>query len=154
MQALRSTPLLLSLLVTILYAVSGCVVDNSSQVIAEKHRDGVFIHVSHGPEAPQRVAMALSMAEKMSEDRDVLVYFDITGVQVVLNDSVDIAFGQFASSKTQLKKLLEKGVGLYVCPGCLQAAGKSGADVLEGVEIAEKEAFFDFTKGRILSLDY
>ncbi|MCE5270267.1 DsrE family protein [bacterium] len=131
-----------------------CVVDNSRQTAQEKHRDGVFIHVSHGAEAPQRVLMALSMAGKMCEDKDVLVYFDITGVQVVLNETPDITFGDFPACQAQLKALLEKGVELYVCPGCLKAAGKGEADVMAGVKIAEKEAFFDFTEGRILTLDY
>ncbi|TVS10562.1 MAG: hypothetical protein EA424_25190 [Planctomycetaceae bacterium] len=40
------------------------------------------------------------------------------------------------------------------CPGCLKAAGKTAADLAPGVEIADKDRFFSFTKGRILTLDY
>ena len=43
---------------------------------------------------------------------------------------------------------------LMVCPGCLKAAGKSREDVADGIQIADKKAFFSFTKGRILTLDY
>ena len=57
-------------------------------------------------------------------------------------------------SKTQLKKLAERRVILMVCPGCLKAAGKTPADIAAGVQIADKGAFFTFTKGRIISLDY
>jgi predicted peroxiredoxin len=98
--------------------------------------------------------MALNMAAIMSEDHDVLVYFDIKGVEVVLKDAPDIAFAQFASSKTQLAALSSKGVTLAACPGCLQAAGKTTADLAEGITVAEKARFFNFTKGRILTLDY
>jgi predicted peroxiredoxin len=98
--------------------------------------------------------MALKMASHMIEDKDVLVYFDIKGIEVVLKDSKDLTYSNFPSSHTQLKNLVAKGVHFYVCPGCLEAAGKKPEDVMQGVKIADKQAFFDFTKGRILTLDY
>lgn len=117
-------------------------------------RDGVFIHLSSGPENPHRVLMALSMATIMSEDHDVLVYCDIEAVRLCLADAEDIAFAHFTPLKEALAGLLEKGVTVMACPGCLKAAGKSGGDLAEGIRIADKSAFFSFTKGRILSLDY
>jgi predicted peroxiredoxin len=125
-----------------------------SSVCAAEPRDGVFIHITHGKDDPHRVLMALNMARIMSEDRDVLVYFDIKGVEVVLKDSKDITSAHFPSSKQQLSALSKKGVVLMVCPGCLKAAGKTSDDVAAGIEIADKGRFFSFTKGRILSLDY
>ena len=121
---------------------------------ADDVRDGVFIHISHGPEDPHRVLMALNMAQIMSDDHDVLVYFDITGVNVVLADSPDLTFAQFPSSKTQIAALLDKGVTLMACPGCLRAAGKSAADLAPGIQVADRNRFFSFTDGRILTLDY
>ena len=53
-----------------------------------------------------------------------------------------------------MKDLIEKGVHLYIYPGCLKAANKTETDVMDGVKIAEKDAFFNFTQGRILTLDY
>ncbi len=122
--------------------------------VAEQPRDGVFIHVSHGSNDPHRVLMALNMAAIMSEDRDVLVYFDIQGIEVVLKDSEDLTYSHFPSSKTQLAALPKRGVILMACPGCLKAAEKTAADLAPGVEIADKDRFFSFTKGRILTLDY
>jgi predicted peroxiredoxin len=117
-------------------------------------RDGVFVHVSKGDEDPHAVLMALKMATLMSADRDVLVYFDLKGVNVVLKDAKDVSFPTFDSSKAQITALINKGIPLYVCPGCLKATGKKPEDVMPGVKIAEKDAFFSFTKGRILTLDY
>jgi predicted peroxiredoxin len=117
-------------------------------------RDGVFIHISHGKDDPHRVLMALNMARMMSEDHDVLVYFDIKGVEVVLEDADDIAYSHFPSSKQQLSLLPTQGVTLMACPGCLKAAGKTPDDLAAGIEVADKNAFFSFTKGRILTLDY
>jgi len=117
-------------------------------------RDGVFIHISHGVDDPHRVLMALRMAEMMSEDKDVLVYFDIKAVEVVLKDAPDLQFKEFPTAHAQLNKLSERKVTLMACPGCLKAAGKTAADLAPGVQIADKMTFFTFTKGRILSLDY
>ncbi len=117
-------------------------------------RDGVFIHVSHGKDNPHRVLMALQMAALMAEDRDVLVYFDIQGIDVVLKDAADLTYSHFPSSRKQLTNLPKQGVILMACPGCLKAAGKSAADLAPGIQLADKDKFFSFTKGRILTLDY
>jgi len=145
-----------ALLVVVVFMASACAqggppVDQSP---VEPIRDGVFIHISHGPEDAHRVLMALKMAEIMAPDRDVLVYLDIHGIEVVLADAPDITFSHFPSSHTQIAHLLEMGVPIYACPGCLKAAGKGPEDLAEGIQVAEKDAFFDFTKGRILTLDY
>ena len=127
----------------------------SSPVQAEDHiKEGVFVHISHGSDDPHRLLMALNMAKIMADDHDVLVYIDIKGVDAVLKDSPDITSSHFPSSRTQFSALLKQGATLMVCPGCLKAAGKSKEDVAAGIQIADKKAFFDFTKGRILTLDY
>ena len=116
--------------------------------------DGVFIHVSTGAEDPHRVLMALKMADVMSADHDVLMYFDIRGVNVLTADSPDLSRPPFESSHTLIPKLLDAGVRIYACPTCLQVADKSPTDLMPGIDVADKDAFFDFTNGRILSLDY
>jgi predicted peroxiredoxin len=140
--------------VGIFLVTMGILLVTVSGVGAAGPRDGVFIHIVHGKDDPHRVLMALDMARIMSEDHDVLVYFDIKGVEVVLKDSKDITYAHFPSSKQQLSALPKKGVILMVCPGCLKAAGKTSDDLAAGIEIADKGRFFSFTKGRILSLDY
>ena len=118
-------------------------------------RDGVFIHITHSGETdPHRVLMGLRMAELMVGDRDVLVYFDIKGVEIPLKNADDTQMSPFPSSKAQLATLIGKGAKVYVCPGCMEAAGKTAADLMPGIEMADKEAFFRFTRGRILTLDY
>jgi len=121
---------------------------------ASETRDGEFIHISDGADDPHRVAMALQMAAMMSEDKDVLVYFDIKGIDVVLKDAADSQFSHFPSAQAQLKKLAERKVTVMACPGCLKAAGKTVADLAPGNQVADKKAFFSFTTGRILTLDY
>ena len=117
-------------------------------------RDGIFIHISHGTDDPHRALMALKMAEIMQETRDVLVYFDIKGVEVCLKGAPDIQFSYFEASKAQIQKLLDKKVTVMVCPTCLKAAGKVPDDLAPGIQVADKDRFFTFTKGRILTMDY
>jgi len=125
-----------------------------SPVSAAEKRDGVFIHISDGPESAHRVLMALNMANMWAEDHAVLVYFDIKGIEVVLKDAKDITFAHFPSSKTALANLQKKGVVVMACPGCLKAAGKTPADLAPGIKVADKKQFFGFTEGRIIALDY
>lgn len=146
---------ILQFVIIVLVSVSMLACQQMAETSPEKpDRDGVFIHVSHGPEDAHRVLMALNMAVIMSETQDVLMYFDITGIEVVLKDAPDIQFSHFPSSQTQIQKLLEHGVTIMACPGCLKAAGKTPEDLAPGIQIADKAAFFSFTKGRILTLDY
>ena len=116
--------------------------------------DGVFVHMTSGPESPHKVLMGFTMAGKMSEDKDVIMYFDIEGVKVLLKDAPDITYSHFLSSKTQINLLLEKGIIIMACPGCLKSAGKSPEDLMDGIIVADKEKFFNFTEGRILTIDY
>ncbi|ESA38185.1 hypothetical protein N836_32670 [Leptolyngbya sp. Heron Island J] len=122
--------------------------------MAATTRDGLFIHISRGAENPQRILMALTLAEMMAEDEDVLIFFDIKGVAIPLKGSKPIEFREFESTQTLLPKLIEKGIHMCVCPMCLKVAGHKPDDLLEGVELAEKHTFFNFTQGRILSLNY
>jgi Predicted peroxiredoxins len=119
-----------------------------------KVKDGIFIHISHSYDDPHRVVMALKMATMMSMDKDVLVYFDIKGIEVLLKNAKDITYPTFPSAQESIKILLDKGITVFACPGCMKAAGKTADDLMPGIKVAEKETFFNFTKGRILTLDY
>lgn len=148
---LRARILLLPVVAVLL---AGCQQQMMGSRDADQSRDGVFVHISQGTEHAHAVLMGLKMANLMAEDRDVLVYFDLKGVHVVLDGAPDLTMAPFDSSHKQIRDLLAKDVPLHVCPGCLEAAGKTRSDVMDGVVIAEKDVFFNFTRGRILTLDY
>jgi predicted peroxiredoxin len=121
---------------------------------SNSNRDGVFIHITESYNDPHRVLMPLKMATLMADDKDVLVYMDIHAVEILAKGSEDIKFGDFESAHTYIKKLLDKNVGIYACPTCMQIAGITQPDLIDGVLLAQKDRFFDFTDGRILNLDY
>ncbi|MBN3035552.1 MAG: DsrE family protein [Bacteroidales bacterium] len=117
-------------------------------------KDGIFIHITAGADDPHRVLMPLKMATLMAPDKDVLVYMDIDAVKLVVKDAADVVMEGFDPMSSYLKKLSEMNIGVYACPTCLAVAGFTPEDLKEGILTADKERFFSFTKGRILTIDY
>ena len=128
--------------------------DTSSISVSEPVRDGVFIHITESYNDPHRVLMPLKMAVMMAKDKDVLVYMDIHAVELLVKGAKDLNFADFESAQTYIKELTANNVGVYACPTCLKIAGFNPEDLMEGVQVAQKDKFFDFTKGRIITLDY
>ena len=117
-------------------------------------RDGVFIHITQCYDDPHSVLMPLKMATIMAEDKDVLVYMDIHAVHLLVKNAEDIEFADFESAHTYIRKLLDMKVEIFACPTCLGIAGYEPSDLMEGIQVAQKDRFFNFTKGRIITLDY
>lgn len=117
-------------------------------------RDGMFIHITESYNDPHRILMPLKMAVMMSMDKDVIVYMDIKAVELLVKSSKDLSFGEFESAHTYIKQLINNKVVVCACPTCLKIAGFKPEDLIDGVQIAQKDKFFDFTKGRIITLDY
>ena len=65
------------------------------------------------------------MAAIMADDKDVLIYMDIHSVNLLVTGSEDLTH-----------------------------AGFEPVDLKEGIQTAQKGKFFNFTKGRIITLDY
>jgi predicted peroxiredoxin len=123
-------------------------------VLTEDLKDGVFIHISEGYNDPHRVLMPLKMAVMMAEDKDVLVYMDIKAVELCVAEAEDLSYESFESFSFYVDELKKAGVGIYACPSCLEVAGLKDKELKSGIEIAAKNKFFNFTKGRIITLDY
>ncbi len=133
--------------------MSSCVETTvESSVVPAK--DGVFIHISEGYEDAHRALMPLKMATIMADDKDVLIYMDIDAVNLLVKGAEDLSHEGFESAQTYFKQLLEMGVGIYACPTCMAVAGIEADDLMEGIQTARKEKFFNFTEGRIITLDY
>jgi predicted peroxiredoxin len=126
------------------------------QIIAstESVKDGVFVHITESYNDPHRVLMPLKMAVMMAKDKDVLIYMDIHAVELLVKGAKDLNYEDFESFQTYIKQLADKNVGVYACPTCLKLAGFKPEDLMDGAQIAQKDKFFNFTKGRIITLDY
>ena len=117
-------------------------------------KDGIFMHISSGYDNPHKVAMALTLATKFTDTHDVMLFFDIKGVEILKKGAESITMENFTSSDEALRSLLESGARIAAFPMCMKKAGISENELIEGIEVAKKELFFDFTDGRILSMDY
>ncbi len=120
----------------------------------DSESDGVFIHVKSGADQPHEVLMALALASKFCDSHDVLMYFDINGISMVTKDAPNLEMEPLGSSDELFKQLVDKGVTILACPGCMKVFGVNPSDLRTGVTVAEKDKFFDFTDGRILTIDY
>lgn len=149
------------LLLLIVFGIS-CTQNSEKQVsstvesteVSDTTKDGVFIHITESYNDPHCLLMPLKMATIMADDKDVILYMDIHAVNILVKDAEDINYTGFESAKTYINRLLEKNIDIYVCPTCLRAAGFTPDDLAEGIQLADKDKFFSFTHGRILTLDY
>ncbi len=146
----------IALLLIPILAASCIRMDNTSEpkTEPEKKTDGVFIHISKGADDPHSVLMALMLADKFSTSNDVLVFFDKDGIDMVTEQAPNLEMEPFDSSDDIIERLLNRGVDILACPACMTVAGVEKEDLKNGVKLAEKERFLDFTEGRILTLDY
>ena len=139
------------------FLLSACIRVNTESETApepEPKTDGVFLHISKGSGDTHDVLMALMLADKFSTSNDVLLFFDKEGLEMVTNDAPNIQMDPFDSSEDIFKRLVDLDVTILACPACMQVSGVEEEDLRDGVQMAEKEQFFDFTEGRILTLDY
>lgn len=134
-------------------AVAGFTLKSNTAKTPEP-RDGIFLHISSGYDHPQKVAMALTLATKYTDSHDVMLFFDIKGVELLKKNSKNINMEHYATSFQAIEELLQKGAKIAACPMCLKKAGIEPNELIEGIQVAQKDMFFDFTEGRILSLDY
>lgn len=128
--------------------------DESEVTQSKAETDGAFLHISKGSADTHDVLMALMLADKFSTSNDVLVFFDKDGIEMVVKDAPNLEMDPFDSSDDIFERLVDLGVTILACPACMKVSGYEESDLRKGVKMAEKEQFFDFTKGRILSLDY
>ena len=137
--------------------MSSCIRVNTEGEIATESKaltDGAFIHISKGSADTHDVLMALMLADKFSTSNDVLVFFNKEGIEMVTRDAPNLEMEPFDPSDEIFARLVELDVTILACPACMKVAGMEEKDLREGVQMAEKEQFFDFTEGRILTLDY
>jgi len=137
--------------------MSACIRVNTEGEIApeaDPKTDGAFIHISKGSADTHDVLMALMLADKFATSNDVLVFFDKEGIEMVTKDAPNLEMDPFDNSDEIFERLVNLNVSILACPACMKVSGVEEADLREGVRMAEKEQFFDFTEGRILTLDY
>jgi predicted peroxiredoxin len=90
----------------------------------------------------------------MAVEKDVIVYMDIHAVELLVQGAEDLEYNGFESSHAYIQQLLDQQVGIYACPTCLKIAGFNPDSLMDGIQVAQKDKLFNFTEGRVITLDY
>lgn len=120
----------------------------------EEIRDGVIVRITEGLIDPYRVVLALNTAEKMAAEHDVLVYFDMRSIDVVMKGAPAATFAPFTDSDKQISKLNGMGVTIRACGPCLEANWLKPENLTTGVKVLDMSELSTFSQGRIFTMDY
>lgn len=129
---------------------------------ASQGKDGLLVHIASGPgsdESNHRIIMGLNLAyNALKSGRPVLVFFDVKGVVIPVQSEPDVAHEShkemIPSAKEAMRKILDEGGRIMVCPACLKHAGFGEGDLIEGAEMGKMDTIFNFTDGRVITLDW
>ena len=153
--------ILITALVALLVVVGyNMLVTNPASTVSAD--EGVFINIQTGPDSNHdnhKLAMAMTVAKmSLGDNQDVLILFNIDGVELAVERSEDIVFtghdGTEHNITQMLSEVMDMGAKVVVCPACLQAKGYSEEDLKDGIEMNKHDNLFGFTEGRIISFSY
>lgn len=105
----------------------------------------VFFNVTvDGSRDPQRLDMAMKLAGfSLDEKRKVVMFFNVKGVHVPAKDfPADRKYKDDKPIQEQLKKLIERGADVHVCPICMKALGVNEEDLIEGAKVTTRKSLF------------
>jgi predicted peroxiredoxin len=99
---------------------------------------------SDANEDPQSVNMALTLAGFcLDENYTVAIFFNVKGVHIPTTGfSEDLAYGDHAPFKEQIRALAERGAEIHVCPVCMGDLGVEAEDIMESAFVTSKPKLF------------
>ena len=126
--------------------VSGCAKSNAVSVEAVATGPGtVLLSVTSDANVdPQSVNMALTLAGFcLDENYTVAIFFNVKGVQIPTTEfPEDLAYGEHAPFKEQIKALADRGAEIHVCPVCMGDLGVEAEDIMESAFVTSKAKLF------------
>ena len=93
---------------------------------------------------PQSVNMALTLAGFcLDEDYTVAIFFNVKGVQIPTTGfPEEMAYGEHAPFKEQIRALAERGAEIHVCPVCMGDLGVEAEEIMESAFVTSKPKLF------------
>jgi len=130
----------------LLIPAAGCNNQPSADAATDKNgKSTVLVVVTSDPKQdPQAVDMAVKMAGfALEEKRNVAMFFAVQGVHLPTKAfSDEFAFQTNDSLKGQLKKVVERGAEIHVCPVCMKPAGIEEGDLIQGAMVTTRPKLF------------
>ncbi len=110
----------------------------------EVAKRAMIINITAGPADIQKVSMGLGLAAHgLGDGREVTIFLNVQAPIIASKGfSPSVGYIQDMPVKAALEKLIADGATVLVCPHCLEVAGLSEADLIEGVALASRESLF------------
>jgi predicted peroxiredoxin len=104
----------------------------------------IVFNITSGKDDLHALTMALQLAGHALDDgREVVLFMNVRATELARKDaSPTLAFRENPPLQTMLKKLMERGAKMLVCPHCMKVQGVEPADLLPGAEVASRETLF------------
>lgn len=137
------TALLAVLLGALLAPATGLAKKKTSEPV-EVAKRALIINLTAGPADIQSVSMGLGLAAHgVADGREVTVFLNVAA-PVIAGKAfpATVGFVDGKPVKSTLEQLIADGATVLVCPHCMENAGLTEADLLEGVALASRESLF------------
>lgn len=118
---------------------------NAGETLTAQRETIVFLSItSDAKQSPQSVDMAMKFAGlSLDEGHKVVMFFQVKGVTSPTKGFPDdFAFQENDPIKSQLKKLIERGVAVHVCPICMKSLNVQAEDLIAGAEVTTRPKLF------------
>ena len=122
----------------------------SGTVLAEQAK-GLNVLITSADRQAQMMAMVLSLQTMKTHGKEVTMILCASAGDLALQSTVTPTFPPLDKSPTMLlKKLLQMGATVVICPMYLPTVGKSTEDLIEGITVGKPPV----CAGQVLDRDY
>ncbi|HEX2168635.1 MAG TPA: DsrE family protein [Longimicrobiales bacterium] len=106
-------------------------IDQETPMIATSQQQRILVHVTHGPEAPTRAALAFNVARSaLQQGHEVTLFLAGDAVQLIRDDVLDHLAGLGTGSMRQLYDgIVSDGGTFFLSGGSSNARGVTEADL-------------------------
>ncbi len=135
---------LLAVLIGALLTPSTALAKKKAADPVEVVKRALIINLTAGPADIQTVSMGLGLAAHgVADGRSVTVFLNVAA-PVIAGKAfpATVGFVDGKPVKATLEQLVADGATVLVCPHCLENAGLTEADLIEGVALASRESLF------------
>ncbi len=139
------------LLTVLLAAVIGALAAPNPAIAKKKAAEPVevvkramIINLTAGTADIQTLSMGLGLAAHgVADGREVTVFLNVAA-PVIAGEAFPATLGFVDGTpiKATLEQLIADGATVLVCPHCLENAGLTEAELIEGVQLASRESLF------------
>jgi predicted peroxiredoxin len=144
------------LIVAEAFAQQGQMGHGMKEMKGQRADTGYLFHLSSGPDEARRVLVPLTLAMMISNDgTPVQLFMDQEAVVVAHKDAEPISHPDFPKNSEELLNILvERGIGIAVCPLCMKGENMTKEDLRDGAVLFSPDKLSSFTDGRIITMDW